>query len=55
VLGLGASTKALVKGFHDIAFEHPAAKQPAVRDRPLQAAGPTARPACAQMAGGCPR
>jgi alkanesulfonate monooxygenase SsuD/methylene tetrahydromethanopterin reductase-like flavin-dependent oxidoreductase (luciferase family) len=26
VLGLGASTKALVEGFHDIAFEHPAAK-----------------------------
>src|SRR5215472_19067230 len=26
VLGLGASTKALVEGFHDTAFEHPAAK-----------------------------
>jgi alkanesulfonate monooxygenase SsuD/methylene tetrahydromethanopterin reductase-like flavin-dependent oxidoreductase (luciferase family) len=26
VLGLGASTKALVEGFHDIPFEHPAAK-----------------------------
>ena len=26
VLGLGASTKALTEGFHDIAFEHPAAK-----------------------------
>jgi alkanesulfonate monooxygenase SsuD/methylene tetrahydromethanopterin reductase-like flavin-dependent oxidoreductase (luciferase family) len=26
VLGLGASTRALVEGFHDIAFEHPAAK-----------------------------
>jgi alkanesulfonate monooxygenase SsuD/methylene tetrahydromethanopterin reductase-like flavin-dependent oxidoreductase (luciferase family) len=26
VLGLGASTKALVAGFHDTAFEHPAAK-----------------------------
>ena len=26
VLGLGASTKALVEGFHDSAFEHPAAK-----------------------------
>ncbi len=26
VLGLGASTKALAEGFHDIAFEHPAAK-----------------------------
>src|SRR5580704_4455688 len=26
VLGLGASTKALAEGFHDTAFEHPAAK-----------------------------
>jgi alkanesulfonate monooxygenase SsuD/methylene tetrahydromethanopterin reductase-like flavin-dependent oxidoreductase (luciferase family) len=26
VLGLGASTKALVEGFHDTVFEHPAAK-----------------------------
>ena len=26
VLGLGASTKALVEGFHDATFEHPAAK-----------------------------
>jgi alkanesulfonate monooxygenase SsuD/methylene tetrahydromethanopterin reductase-like flavin-dependent oxidoreductase (luciferase family)/signal transduction histidine kinase len=26
LLGLGASTKALVEGFHDIPFEHPAAK-----------------------------
>ena len=26
VLGLGASTKALVEGFHDTAFEHPAAR-----------------------------
>jgi alkanesulfonate monooxygenase SsuD/methylene tetrahydromethanopterin reductase-like flavin-dependent oxidoreductase (luciferase family) len=26
LLGLGASTKALVEGFHDTAFEHPAAK-----------------------------
>jgi alkanesulfonate monooxygenase SsuD/methylene tetrahydromethanopterin reductase-like flavin-dependent oxidoreductase (luciferase family) len=26
VLGLGASTRALVEGFHDTAFEHPAAK-----------------------------
>jgi len=26
VLGLGTSTKALVEGFHDTAFEHPAAK-----------------------------
>ena len=26
VLGLGASTKALAEGFHDIPFEHPAAK-----------------------------
>jgi alkanesulfonate monooxygenase SsuD/methylene tetrahydromethanopterin reductase-like flavin-dependent oxidoreductase (luciferase family) len=26
VLGLGASTQALAEGFHDIAFEHPAAK-----------------------------
>ncbi len=26
VLGLGASTKALVEGFHDTTFEHPAAK-----------------------------
>ncbi|OHV37707.1 MULTISPECIES: LLM class flavin-dependent oxidoreductase [Pseudofrankia] len=26
VLGLGASTKALVEGFHDVPFEHPAAK-----------------------------
>jgi alkanesulfonate monooxygenase SsuD/methylene tetrahydromethanopterin reductase-like flavin-dependent oxidoreductase (luciferase family) len=26
VLGLGASTKALVEGFHDIPFEHPAAR-----------------------------
>ena len=26
VLGLGASTQALVEGFHDTAFEHPAAK-----------------------------
>jgi alkanesulfonate monooxygenase SsuD/methylene tetrahydromethanopterin reductase-like flavin-dependent oxidoreductase (luciferase family) len=26
VLGLGASTKALAEGFHDIAFEHPAGK-----------------------------
>jgi alkanesulfonate monooxygenase SsuD/methylene tetrahydromethanopterin reductase-like flavin-dependent oxidoreductase (luciferase family) len=26
VLGLGASTKALAEGFHDAAFEHPAAK-----------------------------
>jgi len=26
VLGLGASTKALTEGFHDIVFEHPAAK-----------------------------
>jgi alkanesulfonate monooxygenase SsuD/methylene tetrahydromethanopterin reductase-like flavin-dependent oxidoreductase (luciferase family) len=26
VLGLGASTEALVEGFHDTAFEHPAAK-----------------------------
>jgi alkanesulfonate monooxygenase SsuD/methylene tetrahydromethanopterin reductase-like flavin-dependent oxidoreductase (luciferase family) len=26
VLGLGASTKALVEGFHGTAFEHPAAK-----------------------------
>jgi alkanesulfonate monooxygenase SsuD/methylene tetrahydromethanopterin reductase-like flavin-dependent oxidoreductase (luciferase family) len=26
VLGLGASTRALVEGFHDAAFEHPAAK-----------------------------
>jgi alkanesulfonate monooxygenase SsuD/methylene tetrahydromethanopterin reductase-like flavin-dependent oxidoreductase (luciferase family) len=26
ILGLGASTKALAEGFHDIAFEHPAAK-----------------------------
>ena len=26
VLGLGASTKALVEGFHDTAFEHPATK-----------------------------
>jgi alkanesulfonate monooxygenase SsuD/methylene tetrahydromethanopterin reductase-like flavin-dependent oxidoreductase (luciferase family) len=26
VLGLGASTKALAEGFHDVAFEHPAAK-----------------------------
>ncbi len=26
VLGLGAGTKALVEGFHDTAFEHPAAK-----------------------------
>src|ERR1700756_3631061 len=26
VLGLGASTKALVEGFHDTPFEHPAAK-----------------------------
>jgi alkanesulfonate monooxygenase SsuD/methylene tetrahydromethanopterin reductase-like flavin-dependent oxidoreductase (luciferase family) len=26
VLGLGASTKALVEGFHDIPFEHPAAQ-----------------------------
>jgi alkanesulfonate monooxygenase SsuD/methylene tetrahydromethanopterin reductase-like flavin-dependent oxidoreductase (luciferase family) len=26
VLGLGASTKALTEGFHDIPFEHPAAK-----------------------------
>ena len=26
MLGLGASTKALVEGFHDTAFEHPAAK-----------------------------
>ena len=25
VLGLGASTKALAEGFHDVAFEHPAA------------------------------
>jgi alkanesulfonate monooxygenase SsuD/methylene tetrahydromethanopterin reductase-like flavin-dependent oxidoreductase (luciferase family) len=25
VLGLGASTKALAEGFHDTAFEHPAA------------------------------
>jgi alkanesulfonate monooxygenase SsuD/methylene tetrahydromethanopterin reductase-like flavin-dependent oxidoreductase (luciferase family) len=30
VLGLGASTRALVEGFHDIAFEHPAAKLRAV-------------------------
>ena len=26
LLGLGASTKALAEGFHDTAFEHPAAK-----------------------------
>src|ERR1700727_2372884 len=26
VLGLGASTKALTEGFHDVPFEHPAAK-----------------------------
>ena len=26
ILGLGASTKALAEGFHDVAFEHPAAK-----------------------------
>jgi alkanesulfonate monooxygenase SsuD/methylene tetrahydromethanopterin reductase-like flavin-dependent oxidoreductase (luciferase family) len=26
VLGLGASTQALAEGFHDVAFEHPAAK-----------------------------
>jgi alkanesulfonate monooxygenase SsuD/methylene tetrahydromethanopterin reductase-like flavin-dependent oxidoreductase (luciferase family) len=26
ILGLGASTKALVEGFHDTAFEHPAAR-----------------------------
>ena len=26
ILGLGASTRALVEGFHDTAFEHPAAK-----------------------------
>jgi alkanesulfonate monooxygenase SsuD/methylene tetrahydromethanopterin reductase-like flavin-dependent oxidoreductase (luciferase family) len=26
VLGLGASTKALAEGFHDVAFEHPAAR-----------------------------
>jgi alkanesulfonate monooxygenase SsuD/methylene tetrahydromethanopterin reductase-like flavin-dependent oxidoreductase (luciferase family) len=30
VLGLGASTRALVEGFHDTAFEHPAAKLRAV-------------------------
>jgi alkanesulfonate monooxygenase SsuD/methylene tetrahydromethanopterin reductase-like flavin-dependent oxidoreductase (luciferase family) len=26
ILGLGASTKAVAEGFHDVAFEHPAAK-----------------------------
>src|SRR5712691_8914571 len=45
MLGLGASTKALVEGFHDTAFEHPAAKLRDVVTKGPCAAGRPARPA----------
>ena len=53
VLGLGASTKALAEGFHDTAFEHPAAKlrdvvtkvRALLAGQPAQLShGPAARP-----------
>jgi alkanesulfonate monooxygenase SsuD/methylene tetrahydromethanopterin reductase-like flavin-dependent oxidoreductase (luciferase family) len=53
VLGLGASTKALAEGFHDVPFEHPAAKlrdtvtrvRALLSGRPAQlSATPAARP-----------
>jgi alkanesulfonate monooxygenase SsuD/methylene tetrahydromethanopterin reductase-like flavin-dependent oxidoreductase (luciferase family) len=55
VLGLGASTKALAEGFHDVPFEHPAAKlrDTVTRVRALLSglpaqlhAAPAARPLC---------